>query len=313
MNEEAKNSGGGAATQGGIGFQNHVAAWVCVMMLAERPATPIGPAARPIYLRFETPEPTDDLLVGCSDGSHAFGQAKRNLNLSTASNSEFASVVEQFVRQYISTRNGSGPRPWQRPLNPLRDRLVLTTTNRASTPVRGHLRAVLDRVRGLVAGQPLSDSAVNQDEKEALEIVLGHIRRIWTAVQNENISEAEALGVLKLMYVVTLDVEADDAGEREALSLLAMAVVRRSGDEKAAWAQRADKRPNIRYAIDLEEVLVMSPGRSSELLALDESLERLKRLNERQSKIVELRFFGGMSEEEAGVILGVSARTVKRD
>jgi hypothetical protein len=123
MSELTKNSGGGAATQGGIGFQNHVAAWVGVMMLAERPATPIGPAVRPIYLRFETPEPTDDLLVGCSDGSHAFGQAKRGLNLSTASSSEFASVIEQFVRQYLSSRNGAGPRPWQHPLNPLRDSL----------------------------------------------------------------------------------------------------------------------------------------------------------------------------------------------
>jgi RNA polymerase sigma-70 factor (ECF subfamily) len=80
-----------------------------------------------------------------------------------------------------------------------------------------------------------------------------------------------------------------------------------------ARKQRADKRPNVRDAIDLEQVLVMSPGRSSELLALDEALERLKKFNERQSKIVELRFFGGMSEEEAGVILGVSVRTVKRD
>jgi hypothetical protein len=237
MSEEAKNSGGGAATQGGIGFQNRVAAWVGVMMLAERPATPIGPAARPIYLRFETPEPTDDLLVGCADSSHAFGQAKRSLNLSAAPDSEFASVVEQFVRQYLSTRNESGPRPWQRPLNPLRDRVVLATTSRASAPVRVHLRAVLDRARGLVAGQPLSDAAVNQDEKDALETVLGQARRVWQAVRNEEINEADALGILKLMYVVTLDVEADEAAEREALNLLAMAVVRRSGDEKAAWAR----------------------------------------------------------------------------
>jgi hypothetical protein len=96
---------------------------------------------------------------------------------------------------------------------------------------------VLNRARGLVAGQLLSDSAANQDEKEALETVLGHIRRIWTAIQNEDISEAETLSVLKLVYVVTLGVEADEAAEREALTLLAMAVVRRSGDEKAAWAR----------------------------------------------------------------------------
>ena len=80
-----------------------------------------------------------------------------------------------------------------------------------------------------------------------------------------------------------------------------------------ARTQRADKRTSFPNAIDLEEALVMSPGRSSRLLALDEALERLKKLNEQQSRVVELQFFGGMSEEEAGVILGVSVRTVKRD
>jgi RNA polymerase sigma factor (TIGR02999 family) len=50
-----------------------------------------------------------------------------------------------------------------------------------------------------------------------------------------------------------------------------------------------------------------------ELLALDEALDRLRALNERLYRVVELRFFGGMSEEEIAEILGVSARTVERD
>jgi RNA polymerase sigma factor (sigma-70 family) len=49
------------------------------------------------------------------------------------------------------------------------------------------------------------------------------------------------------------------------------------------------------------------------LLALDEALTRLAVFDERQARIVELRFFAGMSEEEAGGALGISARTVKRD
>ena len=80
-----------------------------------------------------------------------------------------------------------------------------------------------------------------------------------------------------------------------------------------ARAQQANKREGFRNAISLEEQLVVSPARSSELLALDEALDRLSKLNARQSKIVELRFFGGLSEEETGAALGVSARTVKRD
>lgn len=52
---------------------------------------------------------------------------------------------------------------------------------------------------------------------------------------------------------------------------------------------------------------------SSEILALDEALTRLAKLDERQSKVVELRFFAGMNDEETALALGVSTRTVKRD
>ena len=50
-----------------------------------------------------------------------------------------------------------------------------------------------------------------------------------------------------------------------------------------------------------------------DLLALDEALNNLKELNERQAKLVELRFFGGLSENEAASLLGVSRRTVAAD
>jgi RNA polymerase sigma factor (TIGR02999 family) len=45
----------------------------------------------------------------------------------------------------------------------------------------------------------------------------------------------------------------------------------------------------------------------------DEALERLAQLDPRQSKIVELRYFGGLTEEETAEVLGVSSRTVKRE
>lgn len=56
-----------------------------------------------------------------------------------------------------------------------------------------------------------------------------------------------------------------------------------------------------------------SGDRGVELLALDEALERLERVSERQSRIVECRFFGGMSVEETASALGLSPATVKRD
>ena len=63
----------------------------------------------------------------------------------------------------------------------------------------------------------------------------------------------------------------------------------------------------------LEDCLVYSEEKPGELLAIDEALSRLADLAPRQGRVVELRFFGGCSEEEIAKILEVSVRTVKRD
>jgi RNA polymerase sigma-70 factor (ECF subfamily) len=73
------------------------------------------------------------------------------------------------------------------------------------------------------------------------------------------------------------------------------------------------KRGGRQVKLPLDQVFVLSPGRCDELLALDESLERLGKLDARQSRVVELRFFGGLSVEEAARVLGVSPKTVKRE
>ncbi len=65
--------------------------------------------------------------------------------------------------------------------------------------------------------------------------------------------------------------------------------------------------------MDLEDALVFSRPRSEEFIALDEALSRLAERDQRQSQIVEMRFFGGLSEEEIAAHLGISVRTVKRD
>jgi RNA polymerase sigma factor (TIGR02999 family) len=80
-----------------------------------------------------------------------------------------------------------------------------------------------------------------------------------------------------------------------------------------ARANQARKRGDGMGTITINDALFPAPEREPEILALDEALDRLAKLDERQSKIVELRFFAGMSEEETGHVLGISARTVKRD
>ncbi len=80
-----------------------------------------------------------------------------------------------------------------------------------------------------------------------------------------------------------------------------------------ARAHQAQKRGDGWNPVTLDPAILPTPERAPEVLALNEALDKLSRLDARQSKIVELRFFAGMSEEESGLVLGISARTVKRD
>lgn len=65
--------------------------------------------------------------------------------------------------------------------------------------------------------------------------------------------------------------------------------------------------------ISLEEAAVVSDQRASELMALDEALTTLAEVDERKSRVVELRYFGGLSVEETAEVLGVSVDTITRD
>jgi len=73
------------------------------------------------------------------------------------------------------------------------------------------------------------------------------------------------------------------------------------------------KRGGDKQVLPLDEALVFSPEHSEELVKLDEALQRLSKLDARQSQIVELRFFGGLSVDETAQFLGISPKTVKRD
>ncbi|HEX3185805.1 MAG TPA: sigma-70 family RNA polymerase sigma factor [Pyrinomonadaceae bacterium] len=65
--------------------------------------------------------------------------------------------------------------------------------------------------------------------------------------------------------------------------------------------------------LELDEALLVSQQRASEVVALDEALNQLALIDPRQSRIVELRFFGGLTVEEAAEVLHVSPVTIKRE
>jgi RNA polymerase sigma-70 factor (ECF subfamily) len=79
-----------------------------------------------------------------------------------------------------------------------------------------------------------------------------------------------------------------------------------------ARAHNAEARAGGLQRVELEEGLLVSSERSSEVLALHDALTHLEAVDPRQAKVVELRYFGGLSVEEIGALLEISPRSVKR-
>jgi RNA polymerase sigma-70 factor (ECF subfamily) len=73
------------------------------------------------------------------------------------------------------------------------------------------------------------------------------------------------------------------------------------------------KRGGEAQQVSFDDAALMSPERAAELVALDEALSELARLDARKSRVVELRYFGGLSLEETADVLEVSVMTVRRD
>lgn len=80
-----------------------------------------------------------------------------------------------------------------------------------------------------------------------------------------------------------------------------------------ARRHRAGKRGGGAHVLDLDDVQIAVADRADTLLALDEALSRLAVFSDRLARIVELRFFGGLSETEVAQLLHVTDRTVRRD
>ena len=80
-----------------------------------------------------------------------------------------------------------------------------------------------------------------------------------------------------------------------------------------ARARNAKKRPDAQLHISLADIDVAAAEPAEDLVALDEALSALETVDPRASRVVELRFFGGLTEPEAAEALGISISTLKRD
>jgi RNA polymerase sigma factor (TIGR02999 family) len=122
----------------------------------------------------------------------------------------------------------------------------------------------------------------------------------------------QATGLVHEAYLRLVDQTTTTWRDRAHFFAVAAGVMRRVLVDYAR-KHRAAKRGGGLEKIQLDEAVLLLPERDVDLVALDEVLKDLEKLDPRQSQTVELRFFGGLTVEEVAEVLGISPRTVKRE
>lgn len=151
-------------------------------------------------------------------------------------------------------------------------------------------------------------------EAKLIPLVYRELRRIASIQLRHKDSQRsfQATALVHEAYIRLTGIQDVDWQSRSHFFAVSATIMRRILVDHAR-ATRAAKRGIGWDAVSLNGCILPSPERAPEIVALDEALKRLESLDQRQSKIVEMRFFAGMSEEETGNALGISARTVKRE
>lgn len=132
-------------------------------------------------------------------------------------------------------------------------------------------------------------------------------------VRNERAGASlQATALVHEVYIRLAGASKIEWRERAQFFAMAAQIMRRILVD-AARARRANKRGGMAVKVNLDETAIMSPDRDRSILVLDEALEEFSQVAPRQAKVVELRFFGGLTEEEIVAVLNISLRTVRRD
>lgn len=166
-------------------------------------------------------------------------------------------------------------------------------------------------VTALLAGVTKGDQ---QAASELIPLVYNELRRLASRyMRRERMDHTlQATALVHEVYLKLVQDPSADWQNRAHFFGIAAQVMRHILVDHARGHGR-EKRGAGQQAVSLEEALVFSPEKSVELLELDESLRRLTKLDPRQGRIVELRFFGGLTVEETAHLLGISPKTVNRE
>jgi RNA polymerase sigma factor (TIGR02999 family) len=155
-------------------------------------------------------------------------------------------------------------------------------------------------------------------DHEALKRLADHVygelhlmaRRYMKNERQGNTLQATAL--VHEVYLRLVDVSTVQLRERAQFFAMAAQMMRRILVD-AARAKGSRKRGSRAVRVNFEETAILAPEPDAGLVALDEALVAFAEVAARQAKVVELRYFGGLKEEEIAQVMETSLRTVQRD
>jgi len=147
-----------------------------------------------------------------------------------------------------------------------------------------------------------------------MPIVYGELRRIarrqMAAERSDHTLQHTAL--VHEAYLSLVDMEIGWSDRSHFFAVAARAMRRILVDH--ARSRKRDKRGGDLVRVELEpEADVIAPALPLDLEVLDDALERLRQIDPRKSEILEMRYFGGLTQQELSEVLGVSLATVNRD
>jgi hypothetical protein len=228
---------GGAAAQAGSRYEASVAGWYCARLLAGAAAHPplgLPTGTKLTFVRCQTESPVDDVLIETTEGGFIFCQIKSGLRLERGMTSAFGSVIDQFVRQWKASNEGTGNPAWARPVD-ARDRLVLITTP-GSDSVTKVLPRLLGRLRDDHSANTLLMISKTDGERRVAQVTGQLLADWWKITYGETPMPDKLVSLLRTMWVQIFDLEENGTDTLATLDLLRMGVLQEPNDALQAWS-----------------------------------------------------------------------------
>jgi RNA polymerase sigma factor (TIGR02999 family) len=162
-------------------------------------------------------------------------------------------------------------------------------------------------LRAWSAGDP---AALNELSRQVYDELRLMARRHMRSERRDNTLQTTAL--VHEVYLRLVDITAIEWRQRAQFFAIAAQMMRRILVD-AARMRAADKRGAGEVRMNVDEIAIASPEPDRSIVALDDALSAFAKIAPRQAKVVELRYFGGLQEDEIVEILQISPRTVRRD